>query len=216
LSVFSNLSWLWAISTWNGRPILLPSAHLYLNLSRPHPELVSGGGYEYEYKGFKSLWRVPEETMRKLDAEGTLHFTKTGGIRIKRYLDENKGTPIQSLWEDIPPLNSQAKERLGYPTQKPEALLERIIQASTNEGDVVLDAYCGCGTTVSVSQKLNRQWIGIDITYQSISLIMKRLEDAFGKNIIEQIKINGIPKDIASAEKLALRQDDRTRKEFEK
>ena len=177
---------------------------------------LSGGGYEYEYKGFKSLWRVPEETMRKLDAEGTLHFTKTGGIRIKRYLDENKGTPIQSLWEDIPPLNSQAKERLGYPTQKPEALLERIIQASTNEGDVVLDAYCGCGTTVSVSQKLNRQWIGIDITYQSISLIMKRLEDAFGKNIIEQIKINGIPKDIASAEKLATRQDDRTRKEFEK
>ncbi|MFM6276742.1 MAG: DNA methyltransferase, partial [Dolichospermum sp.] len=97
-----------------------------------------------------------------------------------------------------------------------EALLERIIQTSSNEGDIILDAYCGCGTTVAVSQKLNRQWIGIDITYQSISLILKRLEDTFGKAVLETINISGIPKDMKSAEALALKKDDRTRKEFEK
>lgn len=177
---------------------------------------LSGGGYEYEYKGVKSLWRVPESTMKKLDAEGKLHFTRTGGIRLKRYLDENKGSSLQSLWEDILPLNSQARERLGYPTQKPTALLERIIKVSSNEGDIVLDAYCGCGTTVSVSQSLKRQWIGIDITYQSISLILKRLEDVFGKDVLEQIKLNGIPEDMESVVALANKKDDRTRKEFEK
>ena len=112
--------------------------------------------------------------------------------------------------------NSQAKERLGYPTQKPEELLERILKTSTKEGDVILDAYCGCGTTVAVSQRLNRQWIGIDITYQSISLILKRLEDTFGKGVLENIALNGIPKDMKSAEALANKSDDRTRKEFEK
>lgn len=177
---------------------------------------LSGGGYEYEYKGAKSLWRVPLETMKKLDAEGKLHFTKKGGIRLKRYLEDIKGVALQCLWEDIPPINSQARERLGYPTQKPEALLERIIKASSNEGDIVLDAFCGCGTTVAVSQRLKRQWIGIDITYQSISLILKRLEDAFGKGVLESIQINGIPKDIAAAKALANKKDDRTRKEFEK
>jgi len=177
---------------------------------------LSGGGYEYEYKGCRSLWRVPLESMERLDAEGKLHFTKNGGIRLKRYLEGIKGVALQCLWEDIPPINSQARERLGYPTQKPEALLERIVKASSNEGDVVLDAYCGCGTTVAVSQRLDRQWIGIDITYQSISLILKRLEDSFGKGVLETIAINGIPKDMASAKALALKKDDRTRKEFEK
>jgi DNA modification methylase len=177
---------------------------------------LAGGGYEYEYKGCKSLWRVPLETMERLDAEGKLHFTKHGGIRIKRYLEEVKGVALQCLWEDIPPINSQAKERLGYPTQKPEALLERIIKASSNPGDVVLDAYCGCGTTIAVCQRLDRAWIGIDITYQSISLILKRLEDSFGANILEYININGIPKDMEAAQALATKQDDRTRKEFEK
>ncbi len=119
-------------------------------------------------------------------------------------------------WTDIPPLSSQAKERLGYPTQKPEALLERIIQASSNEGDVILDAYCGCGTTVAVAQKLNRKWIGIDITYQSISLILKRLEDSCGQAAVFNVKMTGIPRDMKSAEALANKNDDRTRKEFEK
>ena len=113
-------------------------------------------------------------------------------------------------------LNANDPERLGYPTQKPEALLERIIQASSNQGDVVLDAYCGCGTTVAVAQRLDRKWIGIDITYQSIGLILKRLEDAFGQGVLEQIQLNGIPKDMKSAIALANKKDDRTRKEFEK
>lgn len=112
-------------------------------------------------------------------------------------------------------LNREDRERLGYPTQKPEALLERIIQASSNEGDVVLDAYCGCGTTVAVAEKLNRQWIGIDITYQSISLILKRLENQ-KENVLENVEINGVPKDFESAVALANKKDDRTRKEFEK
>jgi DNA methylase/Restriction endonuclease len=109
-----------------------------------------------------------------------------------------------------------AKERLGYPTQKPKALLERIIKASSNENDVILDAFCGCGTTIEVAQILNRNWIGIDITYQSIGVIIKRLEDTFGKGILENITLNGIPKDMESASALALKKDDRTRKEFEK
>jgi len=119
----------------------------------------------------------------------------------------------------IQALNPMASERLGYPTQKPEALLERIIKASTNEGDVILDAYCGCGTTVAVAQRLTRRWIGIDITYQSISLILKRLEDQYGERwpaIEAAIQINGVPRDLESAIALANRKDDKTRKEFEK
>jgi site-specific DNA-methyltransferase (adenine-specific) len=123
---------------------------------------------------------------------------------------------IPEDWWPINILNANDPERLGYPTQKPEALLERIIKASSNEGDTILDAYCGCGTTVAVAQKLDRHWIGIDITYQSISLILKRLEDAFGKGVLEQIELNGIPKDMESALALANKKDDRTRKEFEK
>ncbi|MFM6279042.1 MAG: DNA methyltransferase, partial [Dolichospermum sp.] len=129
------------------------------------------------------------------------------------YLD--KGVLPNDWWIDIQSLNPSAKERLGYPTQKPEALLERIIKASSNENDIILDAYSGCGTTVAVCQKLNRQWIGIDITYQSISLILKRLEDSF-PGVLKTIKLHGIPKDIESAKALANKTDDRTRKELEK
>jgi DNA modification methylase len=129
--------------------------------------------------------------------------------------EDSKGVKMSDVWE-IPIIAPSSKERLGYPTQKPEALLERIIKASSNENDVILDAYCGCGTTVAVAQKLNRQWIGIDITYQSISLILKRLEDSFGKGVLETIKLHGVPKDMESAIALSQKQDDRTRKEFEK
>ncbi len=128
----------------------------------------------------------------------------------------NPNGKIPEDWWLISPINSQSKERLGYPTQKPEALLERIIKASSNENDIILDAYCGCGTTVAVCQRLNRNWIGIDITYQSISLVLKRLEDSFGKEVLTNIKLHGIPKDLDSAVALANKQDDRTRKEFEK
>jgi len=132
----------------------------------------------------------------------------------KYYLDEGK-IP-EDWWTDINSLQASSSERLGYPTQKPESLLERIIQAGSDEGDIILDAYCGCGTTVAVAQKLNRKWIGIDITYQSISLILKRLEDAHGSDVLKAVNLAGIPKDMRSAEELANKNDDRTRKEFEK
>jgi len=163
----------------------------------------------------------PEYLKRfKPDATGRLCRTDVnptaGGTRTI-YLDAVEGDIIDSVWMDIPPLNPAAKEKLGYPTQKPEALLERLIKASSKEGDVILDAYCGCGTTIAVAERLKRQWIGIDITYQSISLILKRLQDTFPEmNIAEAVNLNGMPKDFESAEALAHKTDDRVRKEFEK
>ncbi|MBS1652908.1 MAG: site-specific DNA-methyltransferase [Bacteroidetes bacterium] len=130
-----------------------------------------------------------------------------------------KGTVFQTeegIDEDVRWLSTKDSERLGYPTQKPEGLLERIIKASSNEGDTILDAYCGCGTTVAVAQNLDRKWIGIDITYQSISLILKRLEEAYDSKILERIELDGVPKDFKSAVALANKQEDKTRKEFEK
>ena len=175
---------------------------------------LTGGGYEYEYKGARSLWRVPLETMQQLDAEGRLHFTSRGGIRRKRYLDEMPGRPVQALWEDIPPINSQARERLGYPTQKPEALLERVILASSNEGDVVLDPFCGCGTAVAVAERLNRRWIGIDITHLAVSLMQYRLRDSFGSELSEY-QLIGLPEDVASARALATESEHDGRYQFE-
>lgn len=190
------------------------------NLTSPsyRPNLI------YEYKGYQPPakgWAVSRETMERMDAEGRIHFPKSKDMRLqrKRFFDELEGETVDSLWDDIPPINSQAQERLGYPTQKPEALLERIIKASSNEGDTVLDAYCGCGTTVAVAQRLNRRWIGIDITYQSISLILKRLRERYEDEwpaIEANIKLDGVPRDLDSAIALANRRDDKTRKEFEK
>lgn len=177
---------------------------------------LTGGGYTYEWKSVTRVWRCPETTMQRLEDENRIFYTRNGMPRMKRYLDESKGLPAGDVWTDIESLRSWHKERLGYPTQKPESLLKRILEASTNEGDVVLDAYCGCGTTVAVAQRLGRRWLGIDITYQSIALVLRRLEAQFGADVLNQIKFNGIPRDMASATNLALRQDDRTRKEFEK
>ena len=168
---------------------------------------LSGGGYTYEYKGVTSFWRMPLETMKRLDEEGRLYFTGRGGIRLKRYLDETAGLSIQDVITDIPPINSQAAERLGYPTQKPVALLERIIGASSNPGDLVLDPFCGCGTTVVAAQKLGRRWIGIDITHLSVALLKYRLKDSFGLVERRDYAIRGEPEDLASARQLA--QDDR-------
>ncbi|MCL4254899.1 MAG: site-specific DNA-methyltransferase, partial [Anaerolineae bacterium] len=124
------------------------------------------------------------------------------------------GKVPEDWWEIA--IAARGKEYLGYPTQKPKKLLERIIRASTQEGDVVLDAYCGCGTTISVAERLKRRWIGIDITYQSISLVLRRLYDEFGMQILDSITIDGIPRDLESAKALAKKKDDRLRKEFEK
>jgi site-specific DNA-methyltransferase (adenine-specific) len=117
-------------------------------------------------------------------------------------LDENKGHVVGSLWDDINSLNAAGREGLGYPTQKPLALLERIISASSNAGDIVLDPFCGCGTAIHAAQKLGRQWIGIDITHLAISLIEKRLKDAFPGI---EFEVHGTPKDLASARDLAER-----------
>ena len=161
----------------------------------------------YEYKGFKphpNGWAVSLERMEQLDREGRLEFPKSpeGRIQLRRFLDEMAGTPVATLWDDIPPLNSQAQERLGYPTQKPLALLERIIAASSNEGDVVLDPFCGCGTAVHAAQKLGRQWLGIDVTHLAISLIEKRMKDAFPGIAFT---VEGRPQDLQSALDLAER-----------
>ncbi|MHB8410332.1 MAG: DNA methyltransferase [Candidatus Acidiferrales bacterium] len=165
---------------------------------------LTGGGYDYEYKGARSLWRVPLKSMEELDRDGRLHFTNKGGIRLKRYLDENKGLVAQTLWDDIFPINSQAKERLGYPTQKPEALLERIVESSSHEGDTVLDPFCGCGTTIAVAQRLNRNWIGIDITHLAIGLIKSRLHDAFPDvPAKEMYEVTGEPVAVEDAQELA-------------
>ena len=127
------------------------------------------------------------------------------------------GVPLQNDWSDIGPV--QGGEDLHYDTQKPQALLERLIKASSNEGDTVLDAYCGCGTTVAVAQRLNRRWIGIDVTFQSISVILKRFADTYGEEwpaIEANIVFDAIPQDVDSAKKLANKKEDKLRKEFEK
>ncbi|MCI0423649.1 MAG: restriction endonuclease [Acidobacteria bacterium] len=162
-------------------------------------------------------WRYVPETLDKLDSEGRIYWPKRGKYpKLKQYLSESGGTAVGDVWVDVPVIGRTAAERLGYPTQKPEKLLERVIRASSNDGDVVLDAYCGCGTTVAVAQKLNRRWIGMDITYQSISLVLKRLERDFGKAVADAVVLDGIPKDMESAVALAHKKDDRLRKEFEK
>ena len=140
-----------------------------------------------------------------LDAAGyVLWPRKTGGIpRYKRFLKDMPGLAIQSVVTDIPPLSAQSAERLGYPTQKPEALLERIITASSNEGAVVLDPFCGCGTSIAAAQRLNRRWIGIDVTSLAISLIRHRLADTFGFGKTAEYEAIGEPVSLPDAMKLA-------------
>jgi DNA modification methylase len=168
------------------------------------PGGAAKGNPSYEVMGVTRFWRYSRERMAQLIEEGRIIQTKPGSVpQYKRYLDEMPGNPIQNIWDDIFPINSQAQERLGYPTQKPEALLERILKASSNEGDLVLDPFCGCGTTVQVAQRLNRRWIGIDITHLAIGLIKKRLSDAFGPEIRERYEVVGEPTDYAGAAELA-------------
>lgn len=175
-----------------------------LRSPNPRPNLT------YDYKGYKphpNGWAVSREKMEQLDAEGRLFFPakgESGRIRRKLYLDESLGAPISDIWTDIKPIFAVGAERLGYPTQKPLALLERIIQASSNPGDLVLDPFCGCGTAVAAAQKLDRRWIGIDVTHLSISLQKYRLAAMFPGLTFRVI---GEPQDLGAARQLA--QDDR-------
>ncbi|MFN3690889.1 MAG: DNA methyltransferase [Fimbriimonadales bacterium] len=150
--------------------------------------------------------------MERFEQENRIVYSGTGYPRLKVYLDEMPGVPLQNLWSDLPPISSKSAERLGYPTQKPLALLERIIQASSNEGDVVLDPFCGCGTAVVAAQKLNRRWIGIDITHLAIALIKYRLSDMFDLKEGKDYKVIGEP--TTESEARALAQQDRD--EFQK
>ena len=164
------------------------------------------------------VWAFNRDEVRVAHSKKTKENYKDGlvgsGFIEAEHKIHEKGKVPEDWWQMA--IAPRGKEYLGYPTQKPEALLERIIRASSNEGDTILDAYCGCGTSVAVAERLNRKWIGIDITYQSISLILKRLEEHFGISTIKNISLNGVPQDFASAVALANKKDDRTRKEFEK
>jgi DNA modification methylase len=174
------------------------------NLTAPSHGSNSG---QYEWHGkfppSGRMWSFTKENMEKLEAEGKIIYTRNGFPELKRIYQE-LGMPAQSIWSDIPPINSQAGERLGYDTQKPLALLERIIEASSNEGDIVLDPFCGCGTAVVASQKLNRKWVGIDVTHLAINLMRTRLKDSFGIDV----EVIGEPVDLESAKALA-HQDDK-------
>jgi site-specific DNA-methyltransferase (adenine-specific) len=161
--------------------------------------------YEYKvYKPHPNGWAVSKEIMEKYDKEGRLYFPKNpeGRIQLINYLDKMPGMPVSSLWDDIPPISAAAAERLGYPTQKPFALLERIIQASSNPGDIIMDPFCGCGTAIAAAEKLERKWIGIDITYLAINLIENRMKNMYPNIHFEVI---GKPQDIGSARNLAER-----------
>jgi len=156
----------------------------------------------YEFLGVTRVWRWTKERMQEAYEKGLVVQTKPGAVpALKRYLDEQEGTPVSDVWTDVRPIQSHAQENLGYPTQKPEALLERIIKASSNEGDTVLDPFCGCGTAVVVAQRLNRRWIGIDITHLAINLIKRRLKDTFGEAVHYQVV--GEPVTLADAQALA-------------
>jgi len=172
------------------------------DLRSPHPR----PNLTYDYKGFKphaNGWAVSREKMEELERKGLLVFPKSpdGRIMRKRYLDEQPGVRAGDCWTDISQLRASMAELLGYPTQKPVALLERIIQASSNEGDVVLDPFCGCGTAVVAAQKLKRRWIGIDITHLAVTLIKTRLRDTFGDAV--KFDVVGEPITVYDAEELA-------------
>ena len=134
-----------------------------------------GRGPVYEYHGVTKAWRMTKEKMLALEAEGRIYLD-SAIPQLKRYLDELDGQAVHDIWDDIPSINPMAKERTGYPTQKPLALLERIIKASSNEGDLVLDPFCGCATAMVAAEKLGRQWVGIDLSPVAETQVKNRLE----------------------------------------
>jgi DNA modification methylase len=166
-----------------------------------------GGDVSYEWHGrhpYKGrYWAYSREKLDKMLDEGRIHFPKKpdGVPSYKRYLDEMPGVPLQDVWTDLKPISPGSQERLGYPTQKPEALLERIIESSSSKGDVVLDPFCGCGTAIAVAEKLERNWIGIDVTYLATHLIKSRLVDAFGDSVAYSVV--GEPTTEGDAKRLA-------------
>jgi site-specific DNA-methyltransferase (adenine-specific) len=172
-----------------------------LNPNRDRPNL------EYEFLGVTRVWRWTRDRMQAAYEAGAVVQPRPGAVpRYKRYLDEQKGRPLGDVWTDIPPLNSRAAERLGYPTQKPSALLERIIEISSVSDALVLDPFCGCGTTIAAAERLGRRWIGIDITFQATNLIKSRLLASFGETV--DYTVTGEPTTLNDAGRLALEDRD--------
>lgn len=198
--------------TWN--PIYMPYDEKYAQTKYRYVEPGSGRRYrldnltgpggaskgnpKYDVMGVTRYWRYSRARMDQLITEGRIIQTKPGTVpQYKRYLDEMRGVPLQDLWTDIDPINSQAAERLGWPTQKPEALMERILASSTTRDQIVLDPFCGCGTTIAVAQQMQRQWVGIDVSFQAAK-IMKRRVDGFGANAV----VTGLPRTLAELRQL--------------
>ncbi|MDQ2943481.1 MAG: site-specific DNA-methyltransferase, partial [Candidatus Dormibacteraeota bacterium] len=173
------------------------------------PEPRPGTLADYEWRGLRPPqnrhWAVRREQLDQWDAEGRIVYSSTRYPQYKRYLDEMPGVALQAFWEDIPVINNRSKEFLGWNTQKPLALLERLIAASSNEGDLVLDPFCGCGTATIAAEKLKRKWIGIDITHLSIAVMRSRLLDSFG---LVDVPVHGVPADLESARLLAAQSKD--------
>ncbi len=201
--------------TWN--PQFTPYSQKYLDGFYRHVEQGTGRRYrldnltgpggaakgnpKYEVMGVARHWRYSRERMKELIEAGRIVQTAPGRVpAYKRYLDEMPGRPLQDLWTDIGPISSQERERLGYPTQKPLGLLKRILEASSSPGDLILDPFCGCGTAIEAAQRLNRRWIGIDISSFAIDLILKERMKGM------RIPTKGIPQDAESARKMAREQ----------
>ncbi len=179
--------------TWNQQYVPLDPSYVESHYSQVDPDgrryqwgdlrapggaAPSKGNPHYKLLGVDGYWRFSEEKMMQMVAEGRVAIPPKGSTpRHKRYLDESKGLPVGSVWDDINPINSQATESLGYPTQKPAALLERIIKTSSNPNDIVLDAFCGCGTALVAAQEQSRQWIGIDVSPTACRVMAKRMRD---------------------------------------
>ena len=146
-----------------------------VNPNRDRPNLT------YEFLGVTRVWRWTKDRMQAAYEDGLVVQKRPGAVpRLKRYLDEMKGNPVDTIWNDIKPIQSQSKEGTGYPTQKPLALLERIISASSNKGDVVLDPFCGCATACVAAERLGRRWVGIDISEKAVELVNMRLREFMG------------------------------------
>ena len=206
--------------TWTWNPVYMPYDEGYVEQFYRHVEPNTGRRYrlgdltgpggaakgnpEYEVMGVTRFWRYSREKMDELIRQGRVVQTRPGTVpQYKRYLDEMPGVPLQDVWTDIRPIGAQATERLGYPTQKPESLLERIILSSSDEDGVVLDPFCGCGTATVATQKLGRHWIGIDVTHLAITLIKTRLKDSFGLVADKDYKVMGEPVSVPDAQALA-------------